>query len=217
MTATMRSSPAQAAIPPNLRTLHQYSPDWARTAATTTNLGLLYRGELHGFTVDASAFRSIFDIDNADITLISSDAQGNATATTLRTPSATRRSRIPAKSGWGARSIRAISKTTSRCRCAAGAPPPSSPPASPFRWALSTSPPAIRLTCRNAHGRARAAKTTSSNTPPRRAMPWPGAIVFSCASRRTGRATTRRCARPPGSRASASARRRTTTSPPSSI
>jgi iron complex outermembrane receptor protein len=74
------------AIPPNLRRLHQYSPDWAHTAAKTTNLGLLYRGELHGFTIDASAFRSIFDIDNADNTLISSDAEGNATAITLRTP-----------------------------------------------------------------------------------------------------------------------------------
>jgi iron complex outermembrane receptor protein len=74
------------AMPPNLRTLHQYSPDWARTAATTTNLGVLYRGALRGFTVDASAFRSIFAIDNADMTLISSDAQGNASATTLRTP-----------------------------------------------------------------------------------------------------------------------------------
>lgn len=78
--------PTAGAIPPNLRTLHQYSPDWARTVGTTTNLGLLYRGELHGFTVDASAFRSIFSLDNADNTLISSDAQGNATATTLRTP-----------------------------------------------------------------------------------------------------------------------------------
>lgn len=73
-------------MPPNLRPLHQYSPDWARTVATTTNLGVLYRGELHDFTVDASAFRSIFSLDNADNTLISSDAQGNATATTLRTP-----------------------------------------------------------------------------------------------------------------------------------
>ncbi|WP_368563237.1 hypothetical protein [Pseudoxanthomonas sp. UTMC 1351] len=78
--------PSAGAIPPNLRTLHQYSPDWARTVGTTTNLGLLYRGELHGFTVDASAFRSVFSLDNADNTLISSDAQGNATATTLRTP-----------------------------------------------------------------------------------------------------------------------------------
>jgi iron complex outermembrane receptor protein len=78
--------PTGGAMPPNLRPLHQYSPDWARTVGTTTNLGLLYRGELHGFTVDASAFRSIFSLANADNTLISSDAQGNATAVTLRTP-----------------------------------------------------------------------------------------------------------------------------------
>ena len=78
--------PTAGAIPPNRRTLHQYSPDWARTVGTTTNLGVLYRGELHGFTVDASAFRSIFSLDNADNTLISSDAEGNATAVTLRTP-----------------------------------------------------------------------------------------------------------------------------------
>ncbi|MGH8080865.1 MAG: hypothetical protein ACREP7_09830, partial [Lysobacter sp.] len=52
--------PTGAAIPPNQRRLHQYSPNWARTAATTTNLGLLYRGELESFTVDASAFRSVF-------------------------------------------------------------------------------------------------------------------------------------------------------------
>jgi iron complex outermembrane receptor protein len=81
--------PTAGAIPPNLRKLHQYSPDWARTVGTTTNLGLLYRGELHGLTVDASAFRSIFSLDNADNTLISSDAEGNATATTLRTPKRT--------------------------------------------------------------------------------------------------------------------------------
>lgn len=78
--------PTAEALPPNLRTLHQYSPSWARTIGTTTNLGLLYRGELRGFTVDASAFRSIFSLDNADNTLISSDAEGNATAITLRTP-----------------------------------------------------------------------------------------------------------------------------------
>src|SRR5688572_5781766 len=66
------------AVPPNLRKLHQYSPDWARTVGTTTNLGLLYRGELHGLTVDASGFRSVFSLDNANNTLISADAEGNA-------------------------------------------------------------------------------------------------------------------------------------------
>lgn len=74
------------AMPPNLRTLHQYSPSWARTIGTTTNFGLLYRGEIGGFTLDASAFRSKFALANADNTLISSDAEGHATAVTLRTP-----------------------------------------------------------------------------------------------------------------------------------
>ncbi|MGQ0659744.1 TonB-dependent receptor domain-containing protein [Sphingosinicella sp.] len=78
--------PTAGAVPPNLRPLHQYSPDWARTIGTTINLGLLYRGEIHRFTVDASAFRSRFSLDNADNTLISADADGNATAVTLRTP-----------------------------------------------------------------------------------------------------------------------------------
>ena len=76
----------EAALPPNLRKLHQYSPEWARTVGTTINLGLLYRGELHGFALDASAFRSTFSLDNADNTLISSDSEGNASAVTLRTP-----------------------------------------------------------------------------------------------------------------------------------
>lgn len=78
--------PTAGAIPPDSRILHQYSPGWARTIGTTINLGLLYRGEIHGFTVDASAFRSKFSLDNADNTLISADAEGNATAVTLRTP-----------------------------------------------------------------------------------------------------------------------------------
>lgn len=81
--------PAEAALPPNLKPLHNYSPDWARTVGTTTNLGVLYNGELYGFTVDASAFRSIFVLGNADNTLISVDGEGNAFATTLRTPKRT--------------------------------------------------------------------------------------------------------------------------------
>lgn len=78
--------PTGGAIPPSLRKLHQYSPAWARTVGTTVNLGLLYRGDHRGFTIDASAFRSSFALDNADNTLISSDGDGNATAVTLRTP-----------------------------------------------------------------------------------------------------------------------------------
>jgi iron complex outermembrane recepter protein len=73
------------APPPSLRTLHQYSPDWAETAATSTNVGVLYDARLGGFTLDLSAFRSIWDVYDADFTLISADAAGAATATTFRT------------------------------------------------------------------------------------------------------------------------------------
>ncbi|NUO75475.1 MAG: TonB-dependent receptor [Lysobacter sp.] len=79
-------TPSSAAIPPPLRTLHQYSPSWAETVGLSTNTGLLFDGRFGGFDIDLSAFRSTFDIDKNDFTLISADAVGNATATTLRTP-----------------------------------------------------------------------------------------------------------------------------------
>ncbi|MGO1070386.1 TonB-dependent receptor domain-containing protein [Lysobacter sp. CA199] len=74
------------AIPPPLRTLHQYSPSWAETAAASTNMGVLYDARFGRFTADVSAFRSIFDIEQNDFTLISSDGAGRATATLLRSP-----------------------------------------------------------------------------------------------------------------------------------
>jgi len=83
--------PSEAAVPPSLQSRHQYSPDWADTHAVSTNLGVLYRGQFNGCTVDLSAFRSIFDIGNADFTLISSDATGHASATTFRTSSRPKR------------------------------------------------------------------------------------------------------------------------------
>lgn len=79
-------SPTGAAMPPPLRPLHQYSPDWASTVGLSSNTGLLFDGRYGGFDIDLSAFRSTFDIDRNDFTLISADAAGNATATTLRTP-----------------------------------------------------------------------------------------------------------------------------------
>ena len=56
-----------------------------RLKAVSTNLGVLYDGRVGGFTVDLAAFRSMFDIDSADFTLISADAAGHATATNFRT------------------------------------------------------------------------------------------------------------------------------------
>jgi iron complex outermembrane receptor protein len=82
--------PSESAVPPSLRTLHQYSPSWAWTQAVSSNFGVLYDGRVGGFTLDATAFRSIFDIERTDYTLLSADAAGNASATTYRNPDRTR-------------------------------------------------------------------------------------------------------------------------------
>ncbi len=84
--------PSEAAVPPNLKRLHQYSPSWAWTQAVSSNFGVLYDGRIGGFEIDAAAFHSIFDIDGTDFTLISADADGHASATTFRNPDRTKRS-----------------------------------------------------------------------------------------------------------------------------
>ncbi|HEY7642367.1 MAG TPA: TonB-dependent receptor [Steroidobacteraceae bacterium] len=78
--------PSEAAVPPSLRRLHQYSPSWAWTEAVSSNFGVLYDGRFGGYTVDVAAFHSIFDIDTTDFTLISADADGHASAITFRNP-----------------------------------------------------------------------------------------------------------------------------------
>jgi iron complex outermembrane receptor protein len=78
--------PGEAAVPLSARPLHQYSPSWAYTEALSTNVGALYDARIGGFTIDAAAFRSIFDIEQADYTLISADSTGLATAATYRYP-----------------------------------------------------------------------------------------------------------------------------------
>jgi iron complex outermembrane recepter protein len=84
--------PSEAAVPPDLQSLHQYSPYWAWTEAVSSNFGVLYDGRIGGFTLDVAAFHSIFDIDKTDFTLISADAAGHASATTFRNPDRTKRS-----------------------------------------------------------------------------------------------------------------------------
>ena len=84
--------PAEAAVPPSLRKLHQYSPSWAESEAVNSNFGVLYDGRIGGFTIDFAAFHSIFDIDRTDYTLISADAVGHASATTFRNPDRAKRS-----------------------------------------------------------------------------------------------------------------------------
>ena len=84
--------PTDAATPPRLKRLHQYSPSWAEVDAVNMNLGVLYDGQFDGWSVDLAAFRSIFDTDRTDFTLIEADREGNASATTFHTPGRTNRS-----------------------------------------------------------------------------------------------------------------------------
>jgi iron complex outermembrane receptor protein len=78
--------PSESAVPPSLKTLHQYSPSWARSEALSSNFGVLYDAQLGGLAVDVAAFRSIFDLEGTDYTLISADGDGRASATTFRNP-----------------------------------------------------------------------------------------------------------------------------------
>jgi iron complex outermembrane recepter protein len=81
---------SEAAVPPSLQKLQQYSPTWAWTEALNSNLGVLYDARIGGYTLDLSAFHSTFDIDRTDYTLISADAAGRASATTFRAPNRTK-------------------------------------------------------------------------------------------------------------------------------
>jgi iron complex outermembrane receptor protein len=83
--------PGESAVPPAVEKLHQYSPPWAHTEALSSNFGVLYDGRLGGFTVDLTAFHSVFDIDATDYTLISADGDGLASATTYRNPDRAKR------------------------------------------------------------------------------------------------------------------------------
>ena len=83
---------SEAAMPPSLERLHQYSPSWAWTEAVNSNFGVLYDGRIGAYTVDVAAFHSIFDIETTDFTVISADAEGQASATTFRNPDRKKRS-----------------------------------------------------------------------------------------------------------------------------
>jgi iron complex outermembrane receptor protein len=83
--------PRESAAPPNLETLHQYSPSWAATEAVSSNVGVLYDGKIGGFTLDAAAFHSLFDMKRTDYTLMSIDADGLASATDYRNPARAKR------------------------------------------------------------------------------------------------------------------------------
>jgi iron complex outermembrane recepter protein len=83
--------PREAAVPPSFEELHRFTPSWAKTAALSSNFGVLYDGRFGGYTVDVAAFHSDFDIERTDYTLLSIDAEGLATATTYRNPDRAKR------------------------------------------------------------------------------------------------------------------------------
>lgn len=82
-------TPAEPALPPPVRPLHQYAPEWARVRAQNINFGGLYEGEFGPWSIDASAFRSIYATDRADFTMLSVAPDGTARGTTFINPDKT--------------------------------------------------------------------------------------------------------------------------------
>jgi len=80
---------ADGAMPPDPQKLHRYGPDWARVKATNTNLGALYDASFGDWAVNLSAFRSMFDTDVADFTVIETRRDGQVRGTTFRGPGKT--------------------------------------------------------------------------------------------------------------------------------
>ncbi|HEY8618377.1 TonB-dependent receptor domain-containing protein [Phenylobacterium sp.] len=80
---------AEPRVPPAAEPFRNYSPEWARVAATNTNFGVLYAAEAGGWSLGASAFRSIYDADRQDFTLVSVDDLGQASAVLFLSPGKT--------------------------------------------------------------------------------------------------------------------------------
>jgi len=78
-----------SALPPSAKALRQFSPTWANVRAQNTNLGALYKGETGGWTLDASAFRSIYSNDASDFTVLATLRDGSTTSTTFVGPGRT--------------------------------------------------------------------------------------------------------------------------------
>lgn len=79
-----------SALPPAIHPFdHSYTPHGARFEGYNNNVGLLWDAEIAGWSVDASLFRSIYDTDREDFTVIKADAAGAATATLFQQPGTT--------------------------------------------------------------------------------------------------------------------------------
>lgn len=82
---------SESALPPEVQPLHQYSPSWAWSEGLNSNFGVLYDAQLGQAKLGITAFRSTFDLDGYDYTLIAAAADGHATATTYRNPAQMKR------------------------------------------------------------------------------------------------------------------------------
>lgn len=78
--------PKEKAVPAYAKRTHNYSPDWATVEGVNANAGVLYDGDFGPWSVDASLFRSIWDADRSDFTIVEADRDGNATAKTMLAP-----------------------------------------------------------------------------------------------------------------------------------
>ncbi|MGA0606675.1 TonB-dependent receptor domain-containing protein [Phenylobacterium sp. VNQ135] len=77
---------ADGALPPPAREQHAYTPEWARADALNANFGALYNGAFGPWSVDLSAFHSLFDGERTDFTLVETRADGSANATLFMNP-----------------------------------------------------------------------------------------------------------------------------------
>lgn len=80
---------ADPAVPPDPRSFHNYSPDWATVEATNMNVGVLYDGRVAGWSVNLSGFHSIYDSERSDFSLLDVRRNGEVTATTFVAPGKT--------------------------------------------------------------------------------------------------------------------------------
>lgn len=78
--------PVDGALPPPAREQHAYSPDWARVEALNANFGALYNAAFGPWSIDLSAFHSVFDSERTDFTLVETRADGSANATLFLSP-----------------------------------------------------------------------------------------------------------------------------------
>lgn len=81
-----------AVTPPSIRMRHNYSPDWARSRSTSGNFGALVEHRSDGWTLGASAVRSVRDAPRTDTSVLAIDGRGGVTSTLYHTPDSNIRS-----------------------------------------------------------------------------------------------------------------------------